>query len=63
VLPRGDAAPTVLTVVSDVPILVNTAYLSSQCHIEIWANERPEDVKKEGKGKQIVKGKIPVGEK
>jgi large subunit ribosomal protein L17e len=38
-------------------------YLSSQCHIEMWANEKPEDVRKEGKAKQIVKGKIPVGEK
>ena len=43
--------------------MFHSAYLSSQCHIEMWADQRPEDVKKEGKGKQIVKGKIPVGEK
>ena len=61
--PRAGAALTVPTVVLDVQIAINAAYLSSQCHIEMWANERPEDVKKEGKAKQIVKGKIPVGEK
>jgi hypothetical protein len=29
----------------------------------MWATEKVQDVKKEGKTKQIVKGKIPVGEK
>ena len=48
---------------SDVIKYINLAYLSSQTHIELWANEKPEDVKKEGKGKQLAKGKIPVGEK
>jgi hypothetical protein len=28
----------------------------------MWATEKAVDVKREGKAKQIVKGKIPVGE-
>lgn len=38
-------------------------YLSSQCHVEMWATEKQQDVKKEGKAKQVAKGKVPVGEK
>lgn len=38
-------------------------YLSSQCHVELWANEKPVDVQKEGKGQQVAKGKIAVGER
>ena len=38
-------------------------YLSSQCHVEVWANEKAVDVEKEGKGRQVAKGKIPVGER
>ena len=38
-------------------------YLSSQAHVEMWATEKAVDVKKEGKAKQVAKGKIPVGEK
>lgn len=38
-------------------------YLSSQCHVELWASEKAADVQKEGKGQQVVKGKIPVGER
>ena len=38
-------------------------YLSSQCHVEMWATEKVQDVKKEGKAKQVAKGKVPVGEK
>ncbi len=38
-------------------------YLSSQCHVEMWGTERAVDVKKEGKARQVAKGKIPVGEK
>ena len=37
-------------------------YLSSQTHIEMFATEKAVDVKKEGKGRQVAKGKIPVGE-
>jgi hypothetical protein len=30
----------------------------------MWATEKTQDIKKEGKNvKQVVKGKIPVGEK
>jgi large subunit ribosomal protein L17e len=36
-------------------------YLSSQTHIELWANQVQKDVRKEGKKKQLAKGKIPVG--
>jgi hypothetical protein len=28
----------------------------------MWATERAVDVKKEGKARQVAKGKIPVGE-
>jgi large subunit ribosomal protein L17e len=39
-------------------------YLSSQCHVEMWATEKAPEVKKEGKNaKQVAKGKVPVGEK
>ena len=36
-------------------------YLSSQCHVEMWATEKAVDVKREGKARQVAKGKIPVG--
>jgi hypothetical protein len=58
---RAVAELIALTDVLDVLSYAYSAYLSSQCHIEMWANEKPEDVRKEGKAKQIVKGKIPVG--
>jgi hypothetical protein len=29
----------------------------------MWATEKAVDVKKEGKAKQVAKGKVPVGEK
>lgn len=29
----------------------------------MWATEKVQDVKKEGKAKQVAKGKVPVGEK
>lgn len=29
----------------------------------MWATEKATNVKKEGKGKQVAKGKVPVGEK
>ena len=39
-------------------------YLSSQCHVELWATEKQQDVRKEGKAtRQVAKGKVPVGEK
>lgn len=38
-------------------------YLSSQTHIQMYATEKAVDVKKEGKARQVAKGKIPVGEK
>jgi large subunit ribosomal protein L17e len=38
-------------------------YLSSQTHIQIYATEKAVDVKREGKARQVAKGKIPVGEK
>ena len=38
-------------------------YLSSQTHIQMFASEKAVDVKKEGKSRQVAKGKIPVGEK
>lgn len=38
-------------------------YLSSQTHIQMYATEKAVDVKKEGKTRQVAKGKIPVGEK
>lgn len=38
-------------------------YLSSQAHVQIYATEKAVDVKKEGKARQVAKGKIPVGEK
>ena len=38
-------------------------YLSSQCHVQMYATEKSVNVKKEGKGKQVAKGKVPVGEK
>ena len=38
-------------------------YLSSQCHVQMWASETASKIKKEGKAKQVVKGKVPVGEK
>jgi len=37
-------------------------YLSSQAHIQIYATEKAVDVKKEGKARQVAKGKVPVGE-
>ncbi len=37
-------------------------YLSSQTHIQMWATEKAVDVKREGKARQVAKGKIPVGE-
>jgi large subunit ribosomal protein L17e len=37
-------------------------YLSSQTHVQMWATERAVDVKREGKARQVAKGKIPVGE-
>ena len=37
-------------------------YLSSQAHIQMFAAERAIDVKREGKARQVAKGKIPVGE-
>lgn len=37
-------------------------YLSCQAHVQMWANEKPVDVKREGKARQVAKGKIPVGE-
>ncbi len=38
-------------------------YLSSQAHIQMYATEKAVDVKKEGKARQVAKGKVPVGEK
>ena len=38
-------------------------YLSSQCHVQMWAAEKAQNVRKEGKAKQVAKGKVPVGEK
>jgi len=38
-------------------------YLSSQTHIQMYATEKAVDVKREGKARQVAKGKIPVGEK
>ena len=38
-------------------------YLSCQAHIQLFATEKAVDVKKEGKARQVAKGKIPVGEK
>ena len=38
-------------------------YLPSQAHVETIATEKAVDVKKEGKARQVAKGKIPVGEK
>ena len=38
-------------------------YLSSQTHIQMYASEKAVDVKKEGKARQVAKGKVPVGEK
>ena len=38
-------------------------YLSCQAHLQLYAVEKAVDVKKEGKARQVVKGKIPVGEK
>lgn len=38
-------------------------YLSSQAHIQMYATEKAVDVKREGKARQVAKGKIPVGEK
>ena len=29
----------------------------------MWAAEKAQNVKKEGKAKQVAKGKVPVGEK
>ena len=29
----------------------------------MWATEKAANIKKEGKAKQVVKGKVPVGEK
>lgn len=29
----------------------------------MWATEKTVNVKKEGKGRQVAKGKVPVGEK
>lgn len=37
-------------------------YLSCQAQIELYATEKAIDVKKEGKARQVAKGKIPVGE-
>lgn len=37
-------------------------YLSSQATIEMYAVEKVKDVKREGKAKPVVKGKIPVGQ-
>ncbi len=37
-------------------------YLSSQAHIQLFATEKAVDVKKEGKARQVAKGKVPVGE-
>lgn len=37
-------------------------YLSSQAHIQMWATEKAVDVRREGKARQVAKGKIPVGE-
>jgi large subunit ribosomal protein L17e len=37
-------------------------YLSSQAHIQLYATEKAVDVKKEGKARQVAKGKVPVGE-
>ena len=37
-------------------------YLSSQAHVQIFATEKAVDVKKEGKARQVAKGKVPVGE-
>ena len=37
-------------------------YLSSQAHVQIYATEKAVDVKKEGKARQVAKGKVPVGE-
>jgi hypothetical protein len=37
-------------------------YLSCQAHIQLYATEKVVDVKKEGKARQVAKGKIPVGE-
>ena len=38
-------------------------YLSSQCHVQMWAAEKTAKIKKEGKAKQVAKGKVPVGER
>lgn len=38
-------------------------YLSSQTHIQMYAVEKDVKVKREGKARQVAKGKIPVGEK
>ena len=37
-------------------------YLSSRTHIQMWATEKAVDVRKDGKNRQVAKGKIPVGE-
>ncbi len=37
-------------------------YLSCQAHVQMFATERQVDVKREGKARQVTKGKIPVGE-
>ena len=37
-------------------------YLSCQAHVQMFATERQVDVKREGKARQVAKGKIPVGE-
>ena len=37
-------------------------YLSSKTHIQMWATEKAVDVRKDGKNRQVAKGKIPVGE-
>lgn len=37
-------------------------YLSCQAHLQLFATERAVDVKKEGKARQVAKGKVPVGE-
>jgi large subunit ribosomal protein L17e len=37
-------------------------YLSCQANVQIYATEKAVDVKKEGKSRQVAKGKIPVGE-
>jgi len=38
-------------------------YLSSQTNIQMYATEQAVDVKREGKARQVAKGKVPVGEK